>query len=144
MNAFIEGWGLYSEKLAEEMGFYDDPYSKFGQLTYEMWRACRLVVDTCMHAFGWTREQAIDYMSKHTAKTGNDIQVEIDRYIAWPGQACSYKIGMLKILELRQNAKESLGARFDIRDFHDFILENGEVPLTVLEDNYKKWIKNKS
>ena len=141
-TAFIEGWGLYSEKLAEEMGFYDDPYSKFGQLTYEMWRACRLVVDTGMHAFGWTREQAIEYMSKNTAKTGNDIQVEIDRYIAWPGQALAYKIGELKILELRNRAEKELGARFNIRDFHDAVLGDGAVPLDVLEMHINQYIES--
>ena len=141
-TAFIEGWGLYSEKLAEEMGFYGDPYSKFGQLTYEMWRACRLVVDTGMHAFDWTREQAIEYMSKNTAKTGNDIQVEIDRYIAWPGQALAYKIGELKILELRNRAEEELGARFNIRDFHDVVLGDGAVPLDVLEMHINRYIES--
>ena len=141
-TAFIEGWGLYSEKLAEEMGFYDDPYSKFGQLTYEMWRACRLVVDTGMHAFGWTREQAIEYMAKNTAKTGNDIQVEIDRYIAWPGQALAYKIGELKILELRNRAEKELGALFNIRDFHDVVLGDGAVPLDVLERHISQYIQS--
>ena len=124
------------------MGFYEDPYSKFGQLTYEMWRACRLVVDTGMHAFGWTRKQAIEYMSKNTAKTGNDIQVEIDRYIAWPGQALAYKIGELKILELRNRAEKELGARFNIRDFHDVVLGDGAVPLDVLEMHINKYIES--
>ncbi len=141
-TAFIEGWGLYSEKLAEEMGFYEDPYSKFGQLTYEMWRACRLVVDTGMHAFGWTREQAIEYMSKNTAKTRNDIQIEIDRYISWPGQALAYKIGELKILELRNRAEKELGARFNIRDFHDVVLGDGAVPLNVLEMHINQYIES--
>ena len=141
-TAFIEGWGLYSEKLAEEMGFYEDPYSKFGQLTYEMWRACRLVVDTGMHAFGWTREQAIEYMSKNTAKTRNDIQIEIDRYISWPGQALASKIGELKILELRNRAEKELGARFNIRDFHDVVLGDGAVPLNVLEMHINQYIES--
>ena len=141
-TAFVEGWGLYYEKLAEEMGFYNNPYSKFGQLTYEMWRACRLVVDTGMHALGWTREEAIAYMSKNTAKSRNDIKVEIDRYIAWPGQALAYKIGELKIRELRNKAEKDLGKEFDIRDFHDIVLGDGAIPLDILENNINAFIKN--
>lgn len=139
-TAFVEGWGLYSEKLAEEMGFYKDPYSKFGQLTYEMWRACRLVVDTGMHAFGWTRQEAINYMLSNTAKTKNDVAVEIDRYIAWPGQALAYKIGELKIRELRSKAEKEMGDDFNIRDFHDTVLGNGAVPLDILEKHVNQYI----
>ena len=141
-TAFVEGWGLYSEKLAEEMGFYEDPYSKFGQLTYEMWRACRLVVDTGMHALGWTRQEAIDFMASNTAKTKNDIQVEIDRYIAWPGQALAYKIGELKIIELRDRAEEKLEHDFNIRDFHDVVLGSGAVPLDILEKHVEEYIQS--
>ena len=143
-TAYTEGWALYAEQLAVEIGLSEDPYDKIGFLQSDLFRAVRLVVDTGIHHKRWSREKAIDYMYKKTGKAMSSVVAEIERYIAWPGQACSYKIGMLKILELRQNAKENLGNRFDIRDFHDFILENGEVPLTVLEDNYKKWIKNKS
>ena len=141
-TAFTEGWGLYSEKLGEEMGFYQDPYSKFGQLTYEMWRACRLVVDTGMHAFGWPREKAIKFMLDNTAKTENDVTVEIDRYIAWPGQALAYKIGELKIRELRQKAEDALGEQFNIRDFHDIVLGNGSIPLDLLEENVNQHISS--
>lgn len=139
-TAFVEGWALYAEKLGEEMGFYKDPYSRFGQLTYEMWRACRLVVDTGMHALGWTREQAIDLMLANTAKTENDVIVEIDRYIAWPGQALAYKIGELKILELRAKAEKELGISFDIRKFHDVVLGNGALPLDMLEKQVLDYI----
>ena len=139
-TAFVEGWGLYSEKLAEEMGFYEDPYSKFGQLTYEMWRACRLVVDTGMHTLGWTRQEAIDFMLSNTAKTENDVTVEIDRYIAWPGQALAYKIGELKIRELRSKAEKEMGENFNIRDFHDVVLGHGAVPLDILEKHVNEYI----
>lgn len=139
-TAFVEGWGLYAESLGEEMGFYTDPYSKFGQLTYEMWRAVRLVVDTGMHAFGWDRQRAIDYMKANTAKTEHDIAVEIDRYIVWPGQALAYKTGELKLQELRSRAKKELGDKFDLRRFHDAVLLAGALPLDVLESRIDAWI----
>jgi uncharacterized protein (DUF885 family) len=139
-TAYIEGWGLYAESLGSEMGFYSDPYSKFGQLTYEMWRASRLVVDTGMHELGWSRQQAIDFMKESTAKTENDIVVEIDRYIVWPGQALAYKIGELKIKELRSKAKRELGGRFDVRSFHNAVLDDGPLPLDLLETRIKEWI----
>ena len=142
-TAFVEGWGLYSESLGTEMGFYTDPYSKFGQLTYEIWRAIRLVVDTGMHSMGWTRQQAIDYFLANASKNEHDITVEIDRYIVWPGQALAYKIGELKIKELRATATKELGDKFDIREFHDQILGNAAVPLDVLESRIKQWIASK-
>jgi uncharacterized protein (DUF885 family) len=139
-TAFVEGWALYAESLGEEMGFYKDPYSKFGQLTYEMWRAVRLVVDTGLHSMGWTRDQAIDFFRANAAKTDQDIIVEVDRYIVWPGQALGYKMGQLKIRELRTNGEHQLGPRFDIRRFHDVVLGQGAVPLDVLERQVNAWV----
>lgn len=140
-TAFIEGWGLYAESLGKEMGFYTDPASDFGRLTFEIWRACRLVVDTGLHALGWTREQAIDFMTEHSAMSSHDIKVEVDRYIVMPGQALAYKVGELKIKELRKRAEEALGEDFDLRGFHDTVLEAGAVPLDVLEQRVNDWIR---
>ena len=139
-TAFIEGWGLYSESLGYELGLYKDPYSRFGALTYEMWRAVRLVVDTGMHYKGWTRQQAIDFFKDNAAKTELDIINEIDRYIGWPGQALAYKIGQLKILGLRRQAEQALGDDFDIRAFHDELLGAGAIPLEVLETRMNRWL----
>ncbi|HEX6911119.1 MAG TPA: DUF885 domain-containing protein, partial [Longimicrobium sp.] len=140
-TAFVEGWGLYAERLGYEAGFYTDPYSRFGQLTYDMWRACRLVVDTGMHWKGWTRQQAIDFMAQNSALTLLNITNEVDRYIAWPGQALAYKTGQMKISELRAEAEAALGPRFDVRRFHDVVLGSGSIPLTVLEGNVRAWIE---
>lgn len=139
-TAFVEGWGLYSERLGYDLGLYQDPYSRFGQLTYDMWRAVRLVVDTGMHYKGWTRQQAIDFFKDNAAKTEYDIINEIDRYISWPGQALAYKIGQLKILQLRERAELQLGERFDIRAFHDHLLSAGALPLDLLELRMDAWL----
>ena len=140
-SAFGEGWGLYSEWLGLEAGIYTDPYSNFGRLTYEMWRACRLVVDTGVHAKGWTRQQALDYLASHTALPLHEVETEVDRYISWPGQALAYKLGELKIKELRRRSEQALGNRFDVREFHDVVLGSGALPLNVLEKNVDRWIE---
>ena len=139
-TGYVEGWGLYSESLGEEMGFYTDLYSKFGQLTYEMWRAIRLVVDTGIHAKGWSRQRAIDFFKANAGKTEHDITVEVDRYIVWPGQALAYKLGELKLKELRARATAKLGDKFDIRSFHDEIVWNGALPLSILDRQINNWI----
>ncbi|HEY9043644.1 MAG TPA: DUF885 domain-containing protein [Rheinheimera sp.] len=139
-SAYGEGWGLYAESLGKEMGFYQDPYSDFGRLTYEAWRASRLVVDTGMHALGWSRQQAIDYLAANTALTMVEVEAQIDRYITWPAQALSYKIGEIKIRQLRAQAEQQLGDKFDIRAFHDQMLKNGSLPLDLLEQLTLEWI----
>lgn len=140
-TAFIEGWGLYSERLGLETGFYQDPYSDFGRLSYEMWRACRLVVDTGIHYLGWSRDQAIGFMAENTALSRHNIVAEVDRYISWPGQALAYKMGELKIRELRALAERQLGDEFDVREFHDVILGSGAVPMEVLEANVLRYLE---
>ncbi|WP_037054272.1 DUF885 domain-containing protein [Rheinheimera baltica] len=140
-SAYGEGWGLYAESLGKEMGFYQDPYSDFGRLTYETWRACRLVVDTGMHAMGWSRQQAIDYLADNTALSMAEVEAQIDRYITWPAQALSYKIGEIKIRQLRQQSQQQLGDKFDIRAFHDHLLASGSLPLDLLEELTLEWIE---
>jgi uncharacterized protein (DUF885 family) len=139
-TAFVEGWALYSERLGLEVGFYTDPYSDFGRLSYAMWRACRLVVDTGMHALGWTRQRAIDFMADNTSSTLLNITNEVDRYIAWPAQALAYKLGEIKIRSLRSFAENALGGKFDLREFHDTILLAGALPLDLLEQRLQAWV----
>ena len=142
ISAFGEGWGLYSERLGLEAGFYTDPYADFGRLTYEMWRACRLVVDTGIHAKGWSRQRAFDFLAENTALSLHEVGTEIDRYISWPGQALSYKIGELEIRRLRKQAEDELGTAFDVRAFHDKVLGQGALPLKVLRDEIRRWIEH--
>lgn len=139
-TAFVEGWGLYSESLGHDLGLYADPYSRFGALTYDMWRAVRLVIDTGLHAMGWSRQQAIDYFAANSSKPLHDITVEVDRYISWPGQALAYKVGQLKIRELREYATRELGDAFDVRTFHDEVLGAGAVPLGILDTRIREWV----
>ena len=141
VTSFVEGWALYSERLADEMGLYSSDLDRIGMLSFDAWRDCRLVVDTGIHSMGWTRQQAIDYMRDNTVLAENNIENEVDRYINWPGQALAYKLGQLKILELRDEAKQKLGSRFDIREFHKALLENGAVALPVLQDRMESWIR---
>jgi uncharacterized protein (DUF885 family) len=141
-QSFVEGWALYAERLGLEVGFYTDPYSNFGRLSYEMWRACRLVVDSGMHTLGWTRKQAIDHLAENTSSTLVNIINEVDRYIAWPGQALAYKLGELKIRELRSQAEDQLGDKFNLREFHDVVLLSGAVPMDILEKKVDHWIGN--
>ncbi|XP_048587224.1 uncharacterized protein LOC5516230 isoform X2 [Nematostella vectensis] len=141
-TGYVEGWGLYCEYLGEELKLYTDPYDMFGRLSHEMLRSCRLVVDTGMHVLGWSRDQAVEFMTKNTAMSVHDVNAEVTRYITWPGQACGYKIGELKILELREKARKELGEKFDIRDFHEVFLSLGPVPLAVLEDAVSEYIKS--
>lgn len=143
-TAFVEGWGLYSERLGIEMGLYDTPAKEMGRLSYEMWRATRLVVDTGIHSKRWTKQQAVDFMRDNTALSAANIDAEVNRYITWPGQALAYKVGELKIRELRARAEQRLGAKFDLREFHDVVLENGSVPLSVLESHVDAWLAKKT
>ena len=143
ITAFVEGWGLYSEALGYDLGLYKDPYSQFGQLTYEMWRAIRLVVDTGMHYKNWSREDSINYFLENSAKSRQDIINEVDRYINWPGQALAYKIGQMKILELRHKSEQVLRDQFDVKEFHNEILKRGALPLSTLELFIDEWLASK-
>ncbi|WP_444907238.1 DUF885 domain-containing protein [Microbulbifer sp. SSSA008] len=143
-TAFVEGWGLYSESLGYDLGLYKNPYSEFGALSYDMWRAVRLVVDTGMHQLGWSREEAIEYFMENSAKPLHDVTVEIDRYLIWPGQALAYKLGQLKIKELRKEAEETLDSNFDIRSFHDALLGSGALPLNILEERMDNWLESQA
>ncbi|HEU4636888.1 MAG TPA: DUF885 domain-containing protein, partial [Edaphobacter sp.] len=142
-TAYTEGWGLYSERLGKDVGFYQDPYSDYGRLEADIWRAIRLVVDTGVHSQHWTRQQMVDYFHEHSAIDEPNVQAEVDRYIAWPGQALGYKMGQLKILELREKAKKALGPKFDIRQFHDVVLDSGALPMDILEKQVDAWIASK-
>jgi len=141
VTVFVEGWGLYAEKLGLDVGLYDDPYDRFGMWSYQIWRACRLVVDTGMHALGWSRDRAIAYMAENTGMTVEAVTAEIDRHITEPGQGLAYTMGELEITELRRQAEQRLGARFDIRAFHEAVLENGAVPLPILRREVTQWIE---
>jgi prolyl oligopeptidase len=138
-TAFVEGWGLYSERLGDEMGLYEDDLSRFGMLTYQAWRACRLVVDTGLHALKWTRRQAIDFFMENVALTEPEVLNEVDRYIIWPGQALAYMIGKREIMKLREEARSRMGSRFDIKEFHDVVLRNGAIPLSTLRRLVESW-----
>ena len=143
ISAYGEGWGLYAEKLGTEMGIYTTPYEDFGRLTYEMWRACRLVIDTGIHHKGWSREQALAYLRDHTALSEHEVETEVDRYISWPAQALSYKLGEIRIVALRAEAEKELGSDFDIRAFHDALLAQGSVPLPVLDQQIRQFIADR-
>jgi uncharacterized protein (DUF885 family) len=143
ISAYGEGWGLYAEKLGVEMDIYETPYENFGRLSYEMWRASRLVIDTGIHAMGWTREQAQAYLAGNTALSLHEVSTEIDRYISWPGQALSYKLGEYTIWQLRHEAEQRLGEKFDIRAFHDYVLGLGSVTLEILQDQVRAWIASR-
>lgn len=143
-TAYVEGWALYTETLAAEMGLYENTLDEVGRITMELWRACRLVVDTGIHAMGWSRKRSIEYFLANTALTRDNIVREIDRYFVYPGQACAYLIGKIKILELRERAKAALGPRFDIRAYHDTVLENGALPLPVLESLVEEWVRSRA